>query len=77
MATHILLIIAILPIFLIGSYVYKKDKNKEPTRLLIKLFLGGIASCFLVLFISLSLIILVISKNLYLDVSIIYKRYLL
>lgn len=55
MATHILLIIAILPIFLIGSYVYKKDKNKEPTRLLIKLFLGGIASCFLVLFISLLL----------------------
>lgn len=50
--TYILLAIAILPVFLIGKYVCSKDKNKEPTKLLMKLFLMGIVSCFLVLFIS-------------------------
>ena len=46
------LIIAILPVFLICLYTYKKDKGKEPIRLLIKLFLSGILSCFMVLLIS-------------------------
>lgn len=48
----ILLIISILPVFLLGMYIYKKDRNKEPCKLLIKLFIGGIASCFLFLFVS-------------------------
>ena len=48
----ILFIISVLPIFLIGFYIYKIDKEKEPLKLLVKLFLGGIGSCFLVLIIS-------------------------
>lgn len=34
-----LFVVAALPIFLLGLYIYKKDKNKEPTKLLVKLFL--------------------------------------
>lgn len=51
----ILFTISILPVFLIGMFIYKKDKNKEPTKLLIKLFLGGMGSCFLVTIISIIL----------------------
>lgn len=52
MKTLILLLLAILPIIIIGTYIYQKDRNKEPLKLLIKLFVFGILSCFLVLFIS-------------------------
>lgn len=52
------LIVAILPIYLIGYYFYKKDTIKEPKKLLIKLFLSGIGSCIIVLFLSLFGIIL-------------------
>lgn len=38
--------VAILPIILIGLYIYKKDKIKEPIKLLFKLFILGILSCF-------------------------------
>jgi len=48
----ILFFISVLPVVLIGLYIYKKDKQKEPKRLLVKLFLGGLTSCFLVLIIS-------------------------
>lgn len=48
----ILLIISILPVFLIGMFIYKKDKIKEPTALLVKLFFGGLGSIVLVLAIS-------------------------
>ena len=48
----ILLIISILPVILIGMFIYYKDKQKEPLKLLTKLFLAGIGSCFLVLIIS-------------------------
>lgn len=41
-----LLIIAVLPIFLIGYFLYKIDCDKEPISLLIKLLLLGICSCF-------------------------------
>ena len=51
----ILFVVSVLPVFLIGMFVYKKDRQKEPTKLLIKLFLGGIGSCFLVLIVSLFL----------------------
>ena len=47
------IIIAILPVILIGIYIYNKDKNKEPVSLLVKLFLGGIASTFITIVISL------------------------
>lgn len=47
-----LLAIAILPVFFVGMYIYKKDRNKEPAKLLTKLFFSGIGSCFLVLIIT-------------------------
>lgn len=50
--TILLFIIALLPIVVIFKYINNKDVNKEPTSLLVRLFLGGIMSCFLVLFIS-------------------------
>lgn len=36
------LFLSIVPIILLGSYVYFKDKDKEPKKLLLKLFVGGI-----------------------------------
>lgn len=45
MKTIIFLLIAILPVYLIGLYVYKKDKDKESRKLLTKLFIFGIISC--------------------------------
>jgi len=47
------LFISFLPVFLVGMYIYKHDKNKEPMKMLVKLFASGVLSCFLVLFISL------------------------
>jgi len=47
----ILFIISALPVFLLGLYIYNKDKDKEPMSLLIKLFFGGIGSAFLTLII--------------------------
>lgn len=40
----LLVILAVLPTFVIGYYVYKNDKHKEPFRILISLFLFGIVS---------------------------------
>lgn len=40
-----LIIISILPVLLIGLFIYKKDKEKEPFNLLLKLFLLGVLSC--------------------------------
>lgn len=54
----ILFSISILPVILLGMYIYKKDKNKEPSKLLIKLFLGGMLSTILVTIISLILYII-------------------
>lgn len=48
----ILFIIAILPVIILGYYIYSKDKEKEPGKLLLKLFLGGIVSAILTLIIS-------------------------
>ncbi len=47
-----LLIIAILPILLLGLYIYHKDKNKEPKRVLVKMFIGGILSAVITMIIS-------------------------
>ena len=46
------LFLAILPIYLIGNYYYKKDTVKEPKKLLQKLFFGGILSTIIVIIIS-------------------------
>lgn len=45
----ILIFLAFLPVLLITLYIYHKDKNKEPTILLLKLFILGILSCVLVI----------------------------
>lgn len=50
-----LLICAILPIFIFGSYIYKKDSEKEPASLLVALFLSGVFSAILVLVVSMLL----------------------
>ncbi len=59
MTNLILFLIAALPVFLIAFYIYKKDKDKEPSGLLAKLFFAGIASTFLTLFISVILSIII------------------
>ena len=41
---YILLVIAILPVFLIGKYVYKKDIDKEPVKMLRRTFILGCIS---------------------------------
>ena len=48
----IYLLLAIIPSVLIGYYLYKKDLNKEPKSLLIKLFFGGIGAAFLTFILS-------------------------
>lgn len=48
----ILFAVAVIPVVIICAYIYIKDQNKEPGPLLTKLFLLGIASCFLVLLLS-------------------------
>jgi len=51
----ILLIYSIIPVFLIGLYIYNKDKNKEPTNLIVKLLSGGLTSAIITIIISLIL----------------------
>ena len=41
---NILLILAVLPVYLLCIYIYKKDKDKEPKKLLGKLFIFGMIS---------------------------------
>ena len=48
----VLIILAALPVFLIGLFIYSKDRNKEPKSLLFKLLAGGIGSVFLTLVIT-------------------------
>lgn len=50
--SSLLFVLAIIPVVVILTYIYLKDRNKEPWSLLIKLFVLGVASCFLVLFVS-------------------------
>ena len=39
-----LLFVSILPVILIGNYIYNKDVDKEPMSLLVRLFFSGIGS---------------------------------
>ena len=55
LAELILFVVSALPVFLVGLYTYKKDKHKEPGKILVKLFLGGMGSCLLVVLTSLIL----------------------
>jgi len=49
----ILFVLSALPVFLLARYIYNQDRNKEPLKLLVKLFIAGILSVFLVLIFSL------------------------
>ena len=51
----LLLIISIIPVYLVARYIYKKDKDKEPRSLIIKLFLGGLGAFVLTIIITLLL----------------------
>ena len=50
--TSLLIFLAILPVMVILFYVYYKDDNKEPFKLLLRLFIAGTLSCGIVLFFS-------------------------
>lgn len=47
------LLVAIIPVFLIGLFIYKHDGKKESSKLLVKLFVAGISSCFPAVFLGL------------------------
>ena len=46
------IVVSILPVILLGMYVYNADKNKEPLNLLTQLFLSGVVAAILTLIIS-------------------------
>ena len=48
----LLLIISILPVFLVGLYIYKKDTNKEPKSLLIGLLFSGLLAGIVVIIVN-------------------------
>ncbi len=48
----ILFILALLPVAVLGYYTYSQDDEKEPKKLLTKLFLGGLLSAILTVLIS-------------------------
>lgn len=60
-----LLFLSIIPVYLVGLYVYRKDNEKEPKKLLKRLFLGGVGSCFLAIILTfvLSFIFPIISSG--------------
>ena len=53
MRYFVLLFISILPVYLVGLYIYNKDRDKEPKGLIIKLFFGGIGSFVLAILLTL------------------------
>ena len=53
MNSLILLVFSVLPVLLIGCYIYYKDSSKEPKGFIIKLFLCGIGSFVLTIILSL------------------------
>lgn len=50
--TLLLLFVSVFPVILIGLYIYKKDKDKEPKSLLLGLFMSGFLSAMLVVIID-------------------------
>ena len=51
-AILILLIVAIFPVYLIGLFLYKRDKDRESGKLLSKLFFGGFLSIVITLILT-------------------------
>ena len=58
-----LIILALLPVLLLGYYIYKKDSEKEPKSLLIEFFLAGLIGS--VLMIIFDIIIAIVYPELY------------
>lgn len=48
----LLVFLSILPVYLLANYIYKNDFDKEPTKLIVKLFACGFGSAILTLLIS-------------------------
>lgn len=46
------IVVAVLPVFLIGLFVYMCDKIKDPSKFLFKLFMFGVLSCFPTVFVG-------------------------
>lgn len=57
--TFLLLVVSIIPVFLLGLYIYKKDSVKEPKPLLIGLFVAGFLALILVVLVSIIMYFLV------------------
>lgn len=49
---RLLLFVSIFPVFLVGSYIYNKDRDREPMNLIWKLFFGGVISTVITLILS-------------------------
>ncbi len=49
---RLLLFVSIFPVFLVGSYIYNKDRDREPMNLIWKLFFGGVISTVITLALS-------------------------
>ena len=65
----LLFLISILPIVILGRYIYISDKNKEPIKLLIKFFLLGILSGIIVIAFNIILEILFPDINIIVDTN--------
>ena len=61
----ILLIVSLLPVFLLGLYIYKKDSAKEPKSLLIGLFASGFLAALVT--IAISILFMVVMPDFYLS----------
>ena len=49
---RLLLFLSIFHVFLVGSYIYNKDRDREPMNLIWKLFFGGVISTVITLILS-------------------------
>lgn len=61
----VLLIVSLLPVFLLGLYIYKKDSAKEPKSLLIGLFASGFLAALVT--IAISILFMVVMPDFYLS----------
>ena len=50
---YLLFVIATLPVIMIGLYVYLKDINKEPKKMVAKMFFGGMVAALITVLLSL------------------------
>lgn len=51
----LLIVVMVLPIYVLGKFIYNMDNEKEPKKLLKELLFGGVLACILVLVVSYTL----------------------